>query len=221
MKSSGAFLWQESTANDAIYTTWQGSQYLCPRNTRLRMVEGILAFTKTNPGLPLLSEAERLGFVAELAVLRQASAHARSYILSSAWHVPLRWFSAFTQPEREIYDLDGHSSIRYRTSVGEAIDRVHWAGSVTAAAGFAEPVVARLQNLEDWLVGHEPECMIELDYGQTALEFSEGTLAFDESADDIRQSLLALEASDYETSGEAYQRVAMRWADAQAYTFSN
>ncbi len=221
MKSSGAFLWQESTTDDAIYTTWQGSQYVCPRNTRLRMVEGILAFAKTNPGLPLLTEAERLAYVAELAELRRASRHARGYILSSAWHVPLRWFAAFTKPEREIYDLDGQSSVRYRTSVGEAIDRVHWAGTVTAEAGFSEGVVARLQQLENWLVGHEPESMIELDYGTTAREFSDGTLAFDESADDIRQSLLALEAGDYETSGEAYQRVAMRWADAQSYTFSN
>ena len=216
-----SFIWDESTADDAIYTTWNGSQYVCPRNTRLRMVEGILAFSKTNPVFPLLSEDEKRDYIAELSSLRKASRYSKGFILSSAWHVPLRWFSAFKANERLIYDAGGFSSIRYRTSIGEAIDRVHWAADVLDASGFSDGVVDRVKDLEEWLAEFGPDSMVELDYGETGRGFTEADLAFDQSADDVRESLLALEQSDYQASGEAYERVARRWADPQSYTFSN
>ena len=199
------FIWQESTADDAIYTTWNGAQYV----------------SKTNPVFPLLSDDDKREYVTELAHLRKASRHSKGFILSSAWHVPLRWFSAFKNSERLIYEADGYSSIRYRTSLGEAIDRVHWATDVLDAAGFSDGVVERVRDLERWLSEFGPDSMVELDYGETARGFSEAELAFDESADDVRSSLLALEQGDFQTSGDSYERVARRWADPQSYTFSN
>ena len=221
LTKSDYFIWDESIADDAIYTTWNGNQYVCPRNTRLRMLEGILAFSKTHPGLPLLSDDDKRQYIAELAALRRASRHSQGFILSSAWHVPLRWFSAFKNTERVVYDAGGYSSIRYRTSLGEAVDRVHWAADVLDMSGFSEGVVERVKDLERWLMDFSADSMVELDYGETARTFSEADLAFDESADDVRTSLLALEQGDLQGSGEAYERVARRWADAQSYTFSN
>jgi hypothetical protein len=215
------FIWQEPTADDAIYTTWNGAQYVCPRNTRLRMIEGILAFSKSNPVFPLLSDDDKRDYIAELAALRRASRHSKGFILSSAWHVPLRWFSAFKDTERVVYDAGQYSSIRYRTSLGEAIDRVHWAADVLDASGFSDGVVERVRDLEKWLAEFGPDSMLELDYGETAQGFSEAELALDESAADVRSSLLALELGDYQSSGDAYERVARRWADPQSYTFSN
>ena len=55
--ASEAFIWQEPTTDDAIYTTWNSAQYVCPRNVKLRMLEGVLAFTKTYPMLPVISAA--------------------------------------------------------------------------------------------------------------------------------------------------------------------
>ena len=216
-----SFMWDEVVSDDAIYTVWQGGQYVCPRNPRLRMLEGMLAFTRTHPELRLLSESERMEAAGELAVLRRASAHARGYILASAWHVPLRWFGAFHKDEREVYDHRTGPSIRYRTAIGEALDRVHWSASVLEASGFTEQVVDRVTDLEKWLSEFSADCMVELDYDEVARSFRDADLVFDESADDIRTSLLALEAGDYPGSGEAYERVARRWADAQSYTFSN
>ena len=221
LMKTDTFIWEESTVDDAIYTTWNGAQYVCPRNTRLRMLEGILAFSKTNPVFPLLTDDDKREYISELAALRQASRHAQGFILSSAWHVPLRWFSAFKNTERHIYEADGYSSIRYRTSLGEAIDRVHWAADVLDTTGFSDGVVERVRDLERWLADFGPDSMVELDYGETARGFSEAELAFDESADDVRSSLLALERGDFQESGDSYERVARRWADPQSYTFSN
>jgi hypothetical protein len=219
--ATDAFIWDEPTDDDGIYTVWQGSQYVCPRNARLRMLEGVLAFTRTYPAMPLISEQERLAYASELSDLRRSSGHSRGYILSSAWHVPLRWFTAFHRTEKELYEWRGSPSIRYRTSLGEAIDRVHWAAGVLDSAGFTEQVVERVTDLETWLMAFHAGSMVELDYSDVAQTFPEGDLVLDESADDIRSSLLALEQGDFTASGEAYERIARRWADAQSYTFSN
>lgn len=221
LTQSNHFIWQESTADDAFYTLWNDTQFVCPRNTRLRMLEGVLAFSETHPGLPLLSEDEKRTYIADLAAQRSASKHAQGFILSSAWHVPLRWFSAFKSSERDLYDAGGFTSVRYRTSLGEAIDRVHWAADVLDMSGFSASVVDRVKDLEGWLADFSADSMVELDYAMTARGFSEADLAFDESADDIRSSLLSLERGDFEASGDAYERVARRWADPQSYTFSN
>lgn len=185
------------------------------------MVEGLLAFTKTYPAMQLLSESQRLSYMSELAELRRASALGRGYILSSPWHVPLRWFSAFAPGDREMYERSDGLSIRYRTSIGEAIDRVHWASTVLSNAGFPEQVVERVNDLERWLMEYSAESMVELDYADVASVFPDADLVLDESAENIRGSLLALEQGDGETSQREYEIVASRWFRAQSFTFSN
>ena len=218
---SKEFVWSEPTQDDAIYTVWQGSQYASPRNSRLRMLEGIIAFGGAAEGSMLVPENQRLSAIVELSKLKRTSALARSFILSSAWHVPLRWFSAFRATEREIYTEGDLTSIRYRTSIGEAIDRVRWATSVLESAGFPEGPIEHLTELEHWLADFSPDSMVELDYGRVSTLFQEGDLVFDESANDVRESLLALESGDFPKLGDGYQRVARRWASPQAYTFTN
>lgn len=217
----GRFVWTESTADDALFVVWQGEQYACPRNTRIRMLEGALAFTKMYPTMPVVTEIERLGLVAELLELRDTTLLSRSFILSSAWHVPLRWFSAFAPAERELYQTSAGPSIRYRTSIGEAIDRVHWSTTVLANAGFPAQVVERVNDLERWLMEYSADSMVELDYGEVARVFSDADLALDESVEEVRGSLLALERGDSDASQRNYEQVASRWFTPQAFTFSN
>jgi hypothetical protein len=219
--ANSRYIWEEPLTNDGIYTEWNASQYVCPRNIRVRMIEGILAFARTYPMMPTITESKRNEYVHELNRLRRETPHSKSHILSSAWHVPLRWFTAFRSIERDLYETRGGHSIRYRATVGDAIDRVRWAGTVLDNAGFGDQVVERVHDLERWLAGFTADSLVELDYGAVSASFPEGDLVFDESADDIRSSLLALEADDLEASREAYERVARRWATPQSYTYSN
>jgi hypothetical protein len=217
--SDGRFLWDESLREDTFVTVWNGISYMCPRNTRLRMLEGVLAFSGTYPKIPLVSEEERESFKRELAGLR--SANRRSHILASPWHVPLRWFGAFNPSEREVYERRDGLGIRYRTDLGEAVDRVGWAVRVLDGAGFPEPVVDQVRDLERWLAEFPAGSMLELDYATVADHFADADLAFDESAEDVRQSLEALESGDGEASRSAYGQVSRRWASRQALTFAN
>lgn len=217
----GIFMWTEPTDDDALFVEWQHNQYACPRNARIRMLEGALAFTETYPALRTVTEIERLGLALELSELRASTRLPRSYILSSPWHVPLRWFAAFAPSERDLYDVDGTLSIRYRTSIGDSVDRVHWAASVLSGAGFPQQVIERMNDLERWLMEFSADSMVELDYAAVAGVFSEPDLVLDDSVDDVRSSLLALEQGDGEASQRHYEMVASRWFQAQAFTFSN
>jgi hypothetical protein len=219
VRSDGRFLWDESLREDAFVTTWNGVSYVCPRNTRLRMVEGVLAFSGTYPKIPLVSEDERQSFKRELAGLR--SANRRSHILASPWHIPLRWFGAFSPSEREIYERRDGLGIRYRTGLGEAVDRIGWAVRVLDGAGFPEPVIDQVRDLERWLAGFPAGSMLELDYATVADHFADADLTFDESAEDVRRSLEALEGGDGDASRAAYGQVSRRWAGRQALTFAN
>jgi len=219
IQSDGRFIWNESLKEDAFSTTWNGIEYMCPRNTRLRMVEGALAFSVTYPRIPLMDDDDRESFKSELAELR--SSDQRSHILTSPWHVPLRWFGAFSPTEREIYDRSSGLGIRYRTDLGEAIDRIDWAVRVLGGAGFSDPVIDQVRDLERWLAGFPAGSLLELDYSTVAGHFPDGNLTFDESALDVRESLEALERGDGEASRTAYARVAQRWASRQALTFAN
>ena len=217
--SDGRFVWNEPIREDAFTAEWNGRSYVCPRNARLRMIEGVLAFSGTYPRIPLLTEDERESFKSELASLRARDR--RSYILTSPWHVPLRWFGAFSPTEREIFDRPEGLGIRYRTALGEAVDRVDWAVRVLDGAGFSDPIVDQVRDLERWLAEYDATAMLELDYGTVASHFPDGDLTFDESALDVRESLEALERGDAAASRTAYTRVAARWASRQALTFSN
>ncbi|MEZ5174898.1 MAG: hypothetical protein R2823_01665 [Acidimicrobiia bacterium] len=215
------FMWSEPIADDAIFTVWNGTQYACPRNPRVRMLEGVVALGRHDPDSYLVSDREQVRALAELSRLRRTGPIGRSHILSSAFHVPLRWFCAFHASERELYEANDIESIRYRTSIGDAIDRVRWAASVLEGAGFPAGPIEHLTDLDGWLAGFSADSMLELDYGRVATVFATGELVFDESAGDIRDSLLALERGDFPASGEGYQRVARRWASPQASTFTN
>jgi len=221
VRASDHFVWDEPLGDDAFTVEWRGRRYLCPRFPRLRMLEGLLAFSNAFPGLPLVPEGLVDAYAAELAELKSSSPDARSYILSSPWHVPVRWFAAFHPDDREVYESGHGPSIRYRTAVGDAVDRVLWASAVLRRAGFADPVVEQVRGLERWLAEFSVDAMVELDYAGVAAWFDADELAFDESAAEVRKSLEALERGDYEEAGEFYTTVAARWAPAQAVAFSN
>ena len=217
-------LMSESLNDGVLVLDWNDTQYVCPRYPRLRLLEGLLGFRNAYPGLTaelLIPEevAERAG--AELEALQDRHPEVRSHILSSPWHVPLRWFSAFDPSERSVEERNGHSDILYRTTVAEANDRLTRALVILQGAGFQDAVIDQVQELHNWVGSFDGECMIELDYGGVAELFSDGALALDETAADIQSSLSALEAGNLDEASDHYAKAAARWAQAQALTYMN
>lgn len=221
ISASEEFVWGESGAEDAFVAEWEGARWVCPRRSRLRMLEGALAFSSAHPGSLLLSEPTLQELVDELESLRSTAPDARSQILTSPWHVPLRWFSLFRSGEREMYNApDGHS-VRYRTATGKAVPRVKRAVAILETAGFDDSIIDQVRELERWLDRFDGSSLVELDYARVATLFSGADLALDDSAELVNASLSALYELDYDKAGRAYGKVAERWAKAQALSYVN
>lgn len=214
----------ESLKDGSLVATWNDVRYVCPRNPRLRMLEGLLAFRHAYPGLTaelLIPEEIAERAAQELEALQSKNPGTRSHILSSPWHVPLRWFAAFDPNERIVEERNGANDVLYRTDVGAADSRLTRALNILQDAGFQDAVIDQVQELATWVAGFDADSMLELDYGGVADLFSDGNLALDETAADIQSSLKALEDGELDQAGEHYARAASRWADAQALTYLN
>lgn len=218
-----SFLWSESMGEDAFSTTWDGEPYVCPRYPKLRILEGMLAFTNAYPrfGELMVPEAVVQNAAGQLALIKAESPEARSYILASPWHVPLRWFAAFDPAERELVERPDGITIRYRTAIGSARRRLERAVTVLDNAGFEDGVVEPARDVLHWVSEFAEDAMLELDYGRVVELFSEGDLALDDSCEDVNASLEALESGNFERAGLRYASVAGRWAEAQSLTYVN
>lgn len=221
MRASRHFVWGEPTTEDAFRTRWNDARYICPRHPRLRMLEGVLAFSNAYPASMLIPERVVRNAARELSEMRSAFPEPRSYILTAPWHVPLRWFVPFDPDDRELYDTEGGPSVRYRTTVGLGRPRVARATGVLEEAGFDGAIVGQVRDLEQWLDGFPSDGLLELDYANVARLFSGADLALDDSVESVAASIEALAELDYERAGQAYAQAATRWAHAQALTFVN
>jgi hypothetical protein len=219
--ASDHFVWGEPSTDDAFRIEVDGRAYLCPRSPRLRMLEGVLAFSNAYPTSRIVPERVVRHAANELEQLRADLPDSRSHILTSPWHVPLRWFIPFTPDQRELYEGLGGASIRYRTALGPGRARVHRATVTLDEAGFDPSVVSQVEDLQRWLDEFTSDALLELDYAGVASLFNPADLAFDDSAEEIDASLDALAELDYETAGRHYAEVAARWAHAQAVTYVN
>jgi hypothetical protein len=84
---------------------WEGRRLVCPRNLRLRVLESTVAFANAFRGLGagLIPEDAAQAADRELRAYHRSHPEHRSHILTSAWHVPVRWFAAGPS-EREVHE---------------------------------------------------------------------------------------------------------------------
>lgn len=214
----------ESSRDDAFVLVRDGDRFVCPRNPRLRMLEGLLAFRHAygdSVASALVPEEVADRAATELDRIHARHPGVKSHILTSPFAIPLRWFAAFAPDEREVEDVEGAITIRYRTVLADALHRLRRAMEVVEAAGLDEAVVEQVGDLVHWLDEFPRDAVVELDYGAVASLFQEADLVLDESAADIAASLDALERGDYEAAGEHYGVAAARWAHAHALAYAN
>ncbi len=214
----------ESSRDDAFVIDDAGYRFVCPRNPRLRMLEGLLAFRSTyaHTSMSLLvpeSVAERAA--AELDRIHDRFPGVKSHILTSPFAVPLRWFALFEQDDRLITEDRGRMAVRYRTALATGLQRVRRAVQILEDAEFDDTVIEQVSDVVRWLEDFPRDGLIELDYGDVADLFDETDLVLDESAAEIGASLQALARGDFDGAGEHYAAVASRWAPAHALTYAN
>ena len=202
---------------------WDGRRLVCPRNLRLRVLESTVAFANAFRGLGagLIPEGAAQAADAELKAYHRTHPEHRSHILTSAWHVPVRWFTLFDPSEKEVYEGPMGPRLRFRADIDNARARVRRAyETLVKLAVFVGPA-QELNHVLEWLSPFPSGSMVELDYAAVSELFDPQELVFDDSCEQVNQSLDALAAGDMIRAGECYGRVVTRWAPAFSVTFSN
>lgn len=214
----------ESLIDDTIVTEWRGSVYLCPRTPVLRMLEGVLAVRRAYGQLgggAVVPEELARSARRELDSWRARNPGVRSHILTSAWHVPMRWFVPFHASGRELVEDSGVVTVRYRTALAAGLERVDRAIEILSRAEIPDAMKSEVEELRDWLEAFPPKAMCELDYGDVSGMFSETDLAMDDSVGDTWRALEALEAGEWSDAGDHYGALVYRWTAAMAVAYSS
>jgi hypothetical protein len=214
----------ESMVDDAWMADWRGRRFVCPRRPQLRILEGVLLFhasLETTGRAVIISESVRQQAVDELRTLLRREPGIRSHILTSAWHVPIRWFVPFSKDDRQFDSTGSHPTLRYRTGLSDGLGRLERALEILAEVEMPAGIVAEVSSLVSWFSEFSADSMIELDYGLVTELFSETELALDDSVAAVWSSLQALADGDWATAGEHYGELTTRWARAFAISYSN
>lgn len=213
----------ESDGESHWEVEWNGQRLVCPRNLRLRVLESTVAFANAFRGLGvgLIPEDAARAADRELRAYHDANPHHRSHVLTSAWHVPVRWFTAFDPEEKEIYQGPVGPRVRFRAEIDLARARVRRAHGVLTGLGAFQGPAEDLEQLVEWLEPFHDESMVELDYAGVSELFDSQDLVFDDSCELVQESVAALGVGDMVRAGECYGKVVSRWAPAFSVTFSN
>lgn len=219
---SYGLLSESEVAGDWV-TEWNGVRMVCPRNLRLRVLESTIAFANAFRGLGagLIPEDAARAADRELRQYHRDHPGQRSHVLTSAWHVPVRWFTAFQPEDREVYEVEGSPRVRLRVDLSVGRRRVqHGLGVLRGLQVFQGPA-EELAQLAGWLESFPEDSLLELDYAGVSELFDPQDLVFDDSVELVRRSIDALAEGDMMTAGENYGRVVSRWAPAFSVTFSS
>lgn len=205
-------------AEHAYVTEVDGMALVCPWRTRLRSLEALEEFLADVPDelveawVPR-SLAEGLG--EQVDELRLSAPDQRPGILTSTWHVPLRWFVLVDTKEREVR-LGADRSLVYRTPMSRARRRVARALAVLRRTLEDGVITLGIEELGRWLEEFHPRSLVELDYGGLVHLLDDAELSQDESARDVALALAALAEGDGDRAGAAYGRVMARMKALQA-----
>jgi hypothetical protein len=202
---------------------WNGTRVVCPRYLRLRVLESTIAFANAFRGLGggLVPEAAARAADHELRQYHSRHPSHRSHVLTSAWHVPVRWFIAFQPEDRDVYEVNGLPRMRLRADLALAVKRIESALGVLRRLEVFQGPAEELAQLLDWVEDFPEDSMLELDYDDVSELFDPQDLVFDDSVELVRRSVDALDEGDMMAAGESYGRVVTRWASAFSVTFSN
>ena len=202
---------------------WEGERLTCPSNFRLRVLESTVAFANSFRGMGsgLIPEDAARAAASELKSYHWANPTHRSHVLTSAWHVPVRWFAGFAPDDQEIYEGEHGVAVRYRTTLPLMRTRTQHTLDVLGRVGGFDAPAEELGRLVEWLEPFHENSVVELDYGSVATLFDPADLIVDDTCELVAESVAALEAGDLLRAGECYGKVVARWAHAFSVSFSS
>ena len=193
----------------------EGSYYVCPWRTRMRVLAGLLAFAQARPfdgsDAFVPDGAVRRGTRELRRIRRRNPGHVAS-IMQSPWHVPIRWFIPFDDDERRLHERGGRFRLSYLTSARRAMRRIERAVPVLRHSELG-PIADLVVDLHQWISTFDPNALVELDYATLCETLTWDEMDDDHSARDVHEALRALAMEEFPRSAELYQSALARSAE--------
>ncbi|MFI1103422.1 hypothetical protein [Streptomyces melanogenes] len=211
---------------DAFVAQLDGVVCVCPWRTRLRGWQALeeLAGQFPEPVLDaLLPPVVRRQAAADYERWRERNPDARPWILTAVWHVPVSWFTVFSDEEREYVRAEDGAApmLRYRTPMVQARRRLARALRTLRDHIDEGPLTEGLVEVGRWLEEFHPRSLVELDYGGLVHALSRASLEEDRSAADVAEGIAALRAGDGAGAARAYERFTERWRAVRERRLAN
>lgn len=200
-----------------------GSYFVCPERTRLRVLAGLLAFRDAAPfegSEAFLPDGAARKAHRELGRMRRREPGQVSAIMHSPWHVPVRWLVLFDDEERRIREVDGLHRLSYLSTVRKALRRAERAVPVLRHTELG-PIADLIVELHQWLTAFDTIALLELDYGGLCDLMTWDEMDDDRSARDVAEALKALAAEEFTRSAELYQGALARSAELRNHESTN
>jgi hypothetical protein len=188
------------------------------------MLAGLIAFRGSLPeevADAFVPEAEARRAAQELAALGENQPELKSHILHANWHVPLRWFSAFSDSERILTEDKDGLRVRYEASVANSKARLARSLEILEASGIDVGITDAVRELLEWLSQFDSRGVLELDYASVAGIFTDDDLVEDRSAGEVWECLDALESGDVVRAGRVFSTLTDRWTEVRAHEVLN
>ncbi|MPZ51624.1 MAG: hypothetical protein GEU79_02650, partial [Acidimicrobiia bacterium] len=163
---------------------WEGARFSCPRNLEFRVLEAVVGLSAVFDRSALIPAEVTEWARGVLTGALRTDRTVRSHVLTSPWHIPLRWFVAFSPDEKVIDHSSGDVAVVYRTSLASAKTRIEQATEILKRTMNPSPVADDVAGLGAWLDSFESaEAVLELDYSSVGGLFGEADLVLDDSVE--------------------------------------
>jgi hypothetical protein len=211
-------------SDDAYVLQLEDQVFVCPVQSRLRAWN---AFAEFRDGMP---EAVLHSFLPPASVRLTDVSHdlwadkepgALVRIQTATWAVPLHWFVAFAEEDRELRLDDQARSLLHRTRMSAARRRVGRALRTLRRSIGEIDYVEELEGLGRWLEEFHPRSWVELDYGGLVELMDDEELRQDSSAADVAAALAALAAGDDQAAALVHDTLVDRWGAVRALEQAN
>jgi hypothetical protein len=200
-----------------------GSYYVCPERTRLRVLAGLLAFRDAVPfdgAEVFLPPREARRVRRQLGRLRRRHPGHVATIMQSPWHVPVRWFVLFDDDERRLREDGVRHRLSYLSTTRRAIRRAERAVPVLRHTELG-PIADLVVELHQWLSVFDAGSLLELDYGGLCDLMTWDEMDDDHSAREVADALKALSAEEFSRSAELYQAALSRSTELRNHESTN
>jgi hypothetical protein len=221
--SSTTLTIDNEAAQDCYVLRRGGRDYVCPVDLSLRSWLSLTSLVDNigDAAASLIFPANALSSADDQFLhWRRDNPDAVPHIRTSTWGVPRTWFVLVVEDERELYDHDGATSVRYRAAVLDARRRATAAHRLLRSVIDDGELLDDLADLGSWLEAFDEHSLVELDYAGVA-RLLQPQLSSDQSARDIHRALDAVRRSDFATAAAAYRTFEERWRSVNAFERAN